>query len=66
MNYQRVAVLKEKDADRYLPIWLDPNAADSINVKIQGIHVPRPLTHDSICATIDALGANVKAAQSTS
>jgi len=62
MNYQRVVVLKEKDTDRYLPIWIDPNAADSINVKIQGIHVPRPLTHDFICVIIDALGANVKAA----
>ena len=65
MNYQRVAVLKEKDTNRYLPIWIDPNAADSINVKIRGIHVPRPLTYDFICAIIDALGTNMKATQST-
>ena len=22
MNYQRVVILKEKEADRYLPIWI--------------------------------------------
>ena len=24
MNYQRVVILKEKDSDRYLPIWIGP------------------------------------------
>ena len=59
MNYQRVVILKEKNTDRYLPIWIGPAEADAIAVKLQGVNVPRPLTHDLISSVIDALGANV-------
>ncbi len=59
MNYQRVVILKEKMADRYLPIWIGPAEADAIAVKLQGVSVPRPLTHDLLHSVIDALGASV-------
>ncbi len=60
MNYQRVVILKEKTADRYLPIWIGPAEADAIAVKLQGVGVPRPLTHDLLSSVIDALGASVR------
>ena len=59
MNYQRVVILKEKAADRYLPIWIGPAEADAIAVKLQGVSVARPLTHDLLQSVIDALGARV-------
>ena len=59
MNYQRVVILKEKDADRYLPIWIGPSEADAIAVKLQDVTVPRPLTHDLLRSVIDSLGASV-------
>ena len=59
MNYQRVVILKEKAADRYLPIWIGPAEADAIAVKLQGANVPRPLTHDLLRSVVDALGASV-------
>jgi len=59
MNYQRVVILKEKDADRYLPIWIGPAEADAIAVKLQDASVPRPLTHDLLRSVIDVLGATV-------
>ena len=59
MNYQRVVILKEKETDRYLPIWIGPNEADAIAVKLQGLSVPRPLTHDLLNSVVDALGASV-------
>jgi uncharacterized protein len=59
MNYQRVVILKEKAADRYLPIWIGPSEADAIAVKLQGASVPRPLTHDLLCSVVDTLGASV-------
>ena len=59
MNYQRVVILKEKMADRYLPIWIGPAEADAIAVKLQGVSVPRPLTHDLLQSVVDALGARV-------
>jgi uncharacterized protein len=59
MNYQRVVILKEKAAERYLPIWIGPAEADAIAVRLQGVSVPRPLTHDLLHSVIDALGARV-------
>jgi len=59
MNYQRVVILKEKMADRYLPIWIGPAEADAIAVKLQGVEVPRPLTHDLLYSVIDVLGATI-------
>ena len=59
MNYQRVVILKEKEADRYLPIWVGPAEADAIAVKLQDTQVPRPLTHDLLNSVIQGLGASV-------
>jgi len=59
MNYQRVVILKEKMAERYLPIWIGPAEADAIAVRLQGVTTPRPLTHDLLSSVIDALGATV-------
>ena len=59
MNYQRVVILKEKDSDRYLPIWIGPSEADAIAVKLQDLRVPRPLTHDLLGTVIDTLGGEV-------
>ena len=59
MNYQRVVILKEKDTERYLPIWIGPAEADAIAVKLQGVNVPRPLTHDLLNTVIDTLGATI-------
>jgi bifunctional DNase/RNase len=59
MNYQRVVILKEKMAERYLPIWIGPAEADAIAVKLQGVNVPRPLTHDLLCSIIDSLNVTI-------
>jgi len=59
MNYQRVVMLKEKTTDRYLPIWIGPAEADAIAVKLQGVSVPRPMTHDLMQSIVDVLGASV-------
>ncbi len=63
MNYQRVVILEEKEAEeavkRYLPIWIGPAEADAIAVKLQSVTVPRPLTHDLLRSVIDTLGATI-------
>lgn len=60
MNSQRVVILKEVQADRYLPIWIGPAEADAIAIKLQGVSVPRPLTHDLLHSVISTLGAKIK------
>ncbi len=58
-TYQRVIVLKEKTADRYLPIWIGNSEADAIVIKLQNVPVPRPQTHDLLKTVIDEIGAKV-------
>jgi hypothetical protein len=60
MNYQRVVILKEKETNRYLPIWIGAAEADAIAVKLQGVSVPRPLTHDLLQSMVGALGARIQ------
>jgi bifunctional DNase/RNase len=52
--------LKEKDADRYLPIWIGPAEADAIAVRLQEVQVARPLTHDLLRSVITELGGTVE------
>ena len=59
MNYQRVVILKERAAERYLPISIGAAEADAIAVKLQGATVPRPLSHDLLHSVIGALGATL-------
>ncbi len=59
-NYQRVVILKEKESDRFLPIWIGPAEADAIAVRLQDVSVARPLTHDLLRKVIDELGAQVE------
>jgi len=60
MNYQRVVILKEKgQQNRYLPIWIGPNEADAIAVKLQNVELARPLTHDLLYSVITTLGASL-------
>lgn len=59
-NYQRVVILKEKESERFLPIWIGPAEADAIAVRLQDVSVARPLTHDLLRKVIDDLGAQVE------
>jgi bifunctional DNase/RNase len=55
-----VVLLKEKAADRYLPIFIGPAEANAIAIKLRGETVPRPLTHDLMRSIVDALGATIE------
>jgi bifunctional DNase/RNase len=56
---QRLIILKDKDQDRYLPIWIGPFEAEAITIKLQDVDVKRPLTHDLLNKFIGELGAVV-------
>ena len=58
-HYRRVVVLKEKDAERFLPIWIGPDVADAIAYQLQEVNSPRPLTHDLIMTMISELAGTV-------
>jgi bifunctional DNase/RNase len=58
-NYNRVVILKEKEADRYLLIWIGPAEAEAIAMRLGDVQPPRPQTHDLLRNIIDTLGAQV-------
>jgi bifunctional DNase/RNase len=58
-NYNRVVILKEKEAERYLLIWIGPSEAEAIAMRLGDVQPPRPQTHDLLRNIIDSLGANV-------
>ena len=58
MNYQRVVVLKELETNLFLLIWIGPTEAEAIAVKMQGMTVPRPLTHDLLVDLVKSVGGS--------
>ena len=54
-----VVILKEKDGERLLPIWIGSGEASAIAMEMAGIHLARPLTHDLFSAVVHALGAEL-------
>ncbi len=58
-HYRRVVVLKEKDADRYITIWIGSDVADAIAVKLQDVTVPRPQSHDLMLTLVNELGGEL-------
>jgi bifunctional DNase/RNase len=59
VSQYRLVVLKEQGAERYLPIWIGPFEAEAITLQMQGVEVPRPLTHDLLKKLITSLGGQV-------
>ena len=57
---QHLVILKEKEADRYLPIWIGSFEAQAIASKISGNPLGRPLTHDLLATAFGDLGVSVK------
>ncbi len=56
----QVIVLKERKGERQFPIVIGFMEASTIKMKLSGIAVPRPMTHDLLLATIQALEAKME------
>jgi len=59
MSQQRIVILREANADRYLPIWIGVYEAESITIALQEVEVARPLTHDLVKNIFQQLNARV-------
>lgn len=59
MSQQRIVILRERDAERYLPIWIGIYEAESITIALQEVEVARPLTHDLMKNIFQELNARV-------
>lgn len=55
-----ILLLRERDGNRYLPIWIGTPEATAIALALEGIETARPLTHDLMKTLLDALGADIE------
>lgn len=60
INNTPVLLLKDRERNRVLPIWVGPIEASSITYAIRGEPFERPLTLDIIKRIIQGLGARVQ------
>jgi uncharacterized protein len=56
---QHVVLLQGRDSERLLPIWIGPDQAHSIAVRIAGLQSERPLTHDLIVDMLAKVGVEI-------
>ena len=56
INSEQVIYLKEIDGDRTFPILIGIFEATSIDRRVKGHEPPRPLTHDLLVSSVEALG----------
>ena len=59
MAPQRVLVLKQVNAQRFLTIWVGPYEAEAITIALQEVEVARPLTHDLLKNIFTAFNARI-------
>lgn len=55
-NNNPIVLLRERDGQRYLPIWIAAPEATAIAYAQQGVQPARPLTHDLMITLIADLG----------
>ena len=56
----RIVLLREKDGDRVLPIWIGAAEGDALALQLTGGTMPRPLTADLMASLLEASGAIVE------
>ena len=53
-------LLQEKDNNRSLPIIVGSNEAQAIALYLEGVDMPRPMTHDLLINVLDLLESDIK------
>lgn len=59
-NMGFVVILKGSDDKRAVPIFIGAAEAQSIAIQLQGVKVPRPLTHDLLKNVLDYMECRIK------
>lgn len=56
---QPIVLLREREGERFLPIFIGPVEATAIAFALQGIVTPRPMTHDLLKNVLEELGVGI-------
>lgn len=55
-----IVILKDREGDRVLPIWVGVFEANAIALQIENIATPRPMTHDLLRNILSEIDADVQ------
>ena len=55
-----IVILRDKDGQRVLPIWVGSFEANAIALQIQNVPTPRPMTHDLLRNVIRDLNGDIE------
>jgi bifunctional DNase/RNase len=55
-----IVILRDKDGQKVLPIWVGIFEANAIALQIENVSTPRPMTHDLLRNVIQDLRASVQ------
>jgi bifunctional DNase/RNase len=55
-----IVILKDKEGERVLPIWVGVFEANAIALQIENISTPRPMTHDLLKNILSEIEADVQ------
>ena len=58
-NNTPIVILKDANSDTVLPIWVGVFEASAIQMEIEKVSTPRPMTHDLIKNVLSGLDAHV-------
>lgn len=58
-SYGPILLLKEKTTERCLPVAIGVAEAYDIQMILDEVHMPRPLTHTLLCSVVDVIGASI-------
>jgi uncharacterized protein len=59
MSQQRIVILRQSEAERYLAIWIGIYEAEAITLALQEVEVSRPLTWDLLRNVFNSLNARL-------
>lgn len=66
LNQDRIVVLRERERERFVPIWMGSAEGDALAYRLTGGAPPRPMTSDLMVELLRVTGGSVEAVEITS
>jgi bifunctional DNase/RNase len=60
VNNTPIVILREKDGERVVPIWIGVVEASAIAFELESVKLTRPMTHDLLRTAVEQLGGHVE------
>lgn len=54
-----IVILRDDESARFLPIWIGVAEANAIALRLEGVDLPRPMTHDLAVSLVTAMKGEI-------